>query len=98
MAKKAAKGSGKPIPKVEVNLELSPGQGEELHNTLMVRFEKNMNRHQGLKWPKIQAKLETHPEKLSSLNAMESSGGEPDVVGYDEKTGQPGLAADVKRG
>ncbi len=88
MAKKAAKGSGKPIPKVEVNLELSPEQGEELLNTLQVRFEKNMNRHEGLEWPKIQAKLEAHPEKLSSLQAMDSSGGEPDVVGYDEKTGE----------
>ena len=88
MAKKAAKGSGKPIPKAEVNLALSPEQGEALLNTLQVRFEKNMNRHEGLEWPKIQAKLEAHPEKLSSLKAMESSGGEPDVVGYDEKTGE----------
>ena len=45
-----------------------------------------MNRHKGLEWPKIQAKLESHPEKLSSLNAMESTDGEPDVVGYDKKT------------
>jgi hypothetical protein len=55
---------------------------------LQVRFEKNMNRHKGLEWPKIQAKLEAHPEKLSSLNAMESTGGEPDVVDYDKKTGE----------
>jgi hypothetical protein len=47
-----------------------------------------MNRHKGLEWPKIQAKLEAHPEKLSALNAMESTGGEPDVVGYDKKTGE----------
>jgi hypothetical protein len=47
-----------------------------------------MNRHTGLAWPKIQAKLEAHPEKLSSLHAMESTGGEPDVVGYDQKTGE----------
>jgi len=47
-----------------------------------------MNRHKGLEWPKIQAKLEAHPEKLPSLHAMESTGGEPDVVGYDEKTGE----------
>ncbi len=86
MAKKAAKGNGRPIPKVKVNLELSPEQGEELLNTLQVRFEKNMDRHEGLEWPKIQAKLEAQPEKLSSLKAMESTGGEPDVVGYDEKT------------
>lgn len=82
------KGSGKPIPKVEVNLELSPEQGEELLNTLKARFEKNMNRHKEFEWLKIQAKLEAHPEKLPSLKAMESSGGEPDVVGYDEKTGE----------
>jgi hypothetical protein len=87
MAKKPSKGSGKPIPKIEINLELSPEQGEELLKTLRVRFEKNMPRHKGLEWPKIQAKLEAHPEKLSSLNAMESTGGEPDVVGYDLKTG-----------
>ena len=88
MAKKSSKGSGKPIPKIEINLELSPEQGEELLKTLQVRFEKNMNRHKGLEWPKIQAKLEAHPEKLSSLNAMESTGGEPDVVGDDKKTGE----------
>jgi hypothetical protein len=88
MAKKSSKGSGKPIPKIEINLELSPEQGEELLKTLQVRFEKNMNRHKGLEWPKIQAKLGAHPEKLSSLNAMESTGGEPDVVGYDKKTGE----------
>jgi hypothetical protein len=86
MAKKAAKGNGRPIPKVEVKWELSPEQGEDLLETLKVRFEKNMNRHKGLEWPNIQAKLEAHPEKLSSLKAMESSGGEPDVVGYDNKT------------
>jgi hypothetical protein len=88
MAKKSSKGNGRPIPKIEINLELSPEQGEELLKTLKVRFEKNMNRHKGLEWPKIQAKLEAHPEKLSALNAMESTGGEPDVVGYDKKTGE----------
>ena len=88
MANKPSKGSGKPIPKVEINLELSPEQGEELLKMLKLRFEKNMQRHKGLEWPKIQAKLEAHPEKLSSLNAMESTGGEPDVVGYDLKTGE----------
>jgi len=82
------KGSGKSIPKVEINLEISPEQGEELLQTLKVRFEENMNRHKGLEWPEIQAKLEARPEKLSSLNAMESTGGEPDVVGYDKKTGE----------
>ena len=88
MAKKPSKGSGKPIPKVEINLELSPEQGEELLKLLQVRFEKNMNRHKGIEWHKIQAKLEAHPEKLASLNAMESTGGEPDVVGFDPKTGE----------
>jgi hypothetical protein len=88
MAKKSSKGSGKPIPKIEINLELSPEQGEELLKTWKVRFEKNVDRHKGLEWSKIQAKLEAHPEKLSSLNAMESTGGEPDVVGYDKKTGE----------
>jgi hypothetical protein len=86
MAKKPSKGSGKPIPKVEINLEPSPKQGEELLITLKDRFERHMNRHKALEWPKVQAKLEAHPQKLSSLYAMESTGGEPDVVGYDEKT------------
>ena len=68
--------------------ELSPKQREELLNTLKARFEKNMNRHKGLAWAKVQAKLEAHTEKLWSLNEMESTGGEPDVVGYDKKTGE----------
>ena len=88
MAKKPSKGNGRPIPKIEINSELSPEQGEELLKTLKVRFEKNMNRHKGLAWSKIEAKLEAHPEELASLHAMESTGGEPDVVGYDEKTGE----------
>jgi hypothetical protein len=88
MAKKPSKGGGRPIPKVEVNLESSPERGEELLKTLKVRFEKNMSRHEGLEWPKIQARLEAHPEKLSSLHAMERNGGEPDVVGYDKETGE----------
>ena len=88
MAKKSSKGGGKPIPKIEIDLEVSPDQREELLKTWKVRFEKNMNRHKGLAWSKIQAKLEAHPEKLSSLNAMESTGGEPDVVGFDKKTGE----------
>jgi hypothetical protein len=69
-------------------LELSPKQGEEPLKTLKVRFEKNMNRRKGFEWPRIEAKLEAHPEKLSSLKAIESTGREPDVVGYDQKTGQ----------
>jgi hypothetical protein len=82
------KGSGKPIPKVEVKNELPSDKGETLLKTLKARFEKNMNRHTGIEWAKVQAKLEANPEKLKALNAMESSGGEPDVVGYDKKTGE----------
>ena len=81
-----AKGSGKPIPKVPVNLKVSSKQAEELLGTLQARFEENMARHKGLEWPKIQAKLQGQPEKLASLNAMETTGGEPDVVAYDKKT------------
>ena len=63
-------------------------QREELLRALKARFEKNMNRHQGLEWAKVQAKLAANPEKLWSLHEMERTGGEPDVVGYDEKTGE----------
>jgi hypothetical protein len=66
---------------------LSPAQREELLTTLKARFEKNMNRHKGLDWAKVQARLEANTEKLWSLNEMESTGGEPDVVGHDKKTG-----------
>jgi hypothetical protein len=68
--------------------ELSPEQREELLRALKARFEKNMNRHTGLEWAKVQAKLEANTEKLWSLNEMERTGGEPDVVGYDKKTGE----------
>ncbi len=61
-------------------------QGEELLRVLKARFEKNMNRHKGLEWAKLQAKLEANPEKLWSLSEMEKTGGEPDVVGHDKKT------------
>ena len=61
---------------------------EELISALKTRFEKNMNRHKGLVWVKLQAKLETNIEKLWSLNEMERTGGEPDVVGFDKKTGE----------
>jgi hypothetical protein len=88
VAKNSSKGSGQPIPKIEINLDLPPEQHEELLKTLKARFEANMNRHKGLEWSPIQAKLEAQPEKLASLNAMESTGGEPDVVGYDNKTGE----------
>ena len=63
-------------------------QREELFRSLKARFEKNMNRHKGLEWAKVQAKLENYPEKLWSLNEMERTGGEPDVVGHDKKTGE----------
>ena len=69
-------------------MELSPEQGEELLSTLKARFEKNMNRHKGLEWTEVQARLEANSEKLWSLNEMESTGGEPDVVGYDNETGE----------
>lgn len=82
------KGSGKTIPRVEVNLELSAEEREELLDTLKARFEENISRHDGLAWSDIQARLEAHPGKLASLKAMESNGGEPDVVGYDETTGE----------
>jgi hypothetical protein len=68
--------------------KLSPEQREELLRALKTRFEKNMNRHNGLAWAKVQAKLEAHTEKLWSLHAMEGTGGEPDVVGHDKKTGE----------
>ena len=67
--------------------DLSPAQRKELLSALQTRFEKNMNRHKGLDWAKVQARLEADPKKLWSLNEMESTGGEPDVVGHDKKTG-----------
>ncbi|CEJ69279.1 hypothetical protein BN1195_01577 [Chryseobacterium oranimense G311] len=66
--------------------KLSAEQSTELLKVLKTRFEKNMNRHKGLDWKKIQAKLEANPEKLWSLNEMEETEGEPDVVNYDKKT------------
>jgi hypothetical protein len=68
--------------------EVSKKQNEELFNTLKARFEKNMNRHKGIEWAKVQARLEADTGKLWSLNEMESTGGEPDVVGHDKKTGE----------
>jgi hypothetical protein len=67
---------------------LSSEKYGELLKTLKLRFEKNMNRHNSLEWTKVQAKLETNTEKLYSLNEMEITEGEPDVVGYDKKTGE----------
>jgi hypothetical protein len=68
--------------------ELLPEPREELLSVLKDRFEKNMNRHKGLEWATVQKKLETNTEKLWSLNEMERTGGEPDVVGHDKKTGE----------
>ena len=68
--------------------KLSLEQREELLGALKARFEKNMNRHKGLEWAKVQARLEANPEKLWSLDEMERTGGEPDVVGHDKKTGE----------
>jgi hypothetical protein len=68
--------------------ELSPEERDELFKALKTRFEKNMNRHTGIEWTKVQAKLEANSGKLWSLDEMEITGGEPDVVGYDEKTGE----------
>ncbi|MGR5967897.1 DUF4256 domain-containing protein [Bacillus paranthracis] len=65
--------------------ELSVEQREELIKVLQARFEKNMNRHEGLEWAKVEAKIEANAEKLWSLNEMEVTGGEPDVVGYDKE-------------
>ena len=67
---------------------LLPKQREELFRALKARFEKNRDRHQGLEWAQVQAKLEANSEKLWSLNEMERTGGEPDVVDYDKKTGE----------
>src|SRR5882724_4678652 len=68
--------------------DLSPGQREDLLRGLKARFDKNMNRHKGLEWARVQAKLEANAEKLLSLHEMERTGGEPDVVGHDKKTGE----------
>jgi hypothetical protein len=68
--------------------DFSPKQRQELLRELKARFDKHMNRHQGLEWAKVQAKLEANAEKLRSLNEMETTGGEPDVVGHDKKTGE----------
>jgi hypothetical protein len=68
--------------------KLSPEQAESLLKVLKARFEKNMNRHKGLEWPKVQARLQANTEKLWSLDEMEITGGEPDVVGHDKKTGE----------
>lgn len=68
--------------------KLAPSQAEELLNILQTRFKKNSNRHKSIEWDKVQLKLEAHPDKLWSLNEMEMTGGEPDVVGADKKTNE----------
>ena len=68
--------------------DLPPAQRKELTRALKARFEENMNRHKDLEWAQVQAKLEANAEKLGSLNEMERTGGEPDVVGHDKKTGE----------
>ena len=68
--------------------KLSSEESAKLCNALKARFEKNMNRHQGLQWAKVQARLEANPEKLWSLQEMETTGGEPDVIGHDKGTGE----------
>jgi len=83
--KSAEKG---PVSAVDAKRELSPQQRQELLRALQARFEKNGNRHKALEWAKVQAKLEANPERLWSLNEMERTGGEPDVVRHDKKTGE----------
>jgi Protein of unknown function (DUF4256) len=68
--------------------KLSPEQREQLLTALKARFEKNMKRHKGLEWTKVHVKLEANTEKLWTLSEMERTGGEPDVVGHDQKTGE----------
>jgi len=75
-------------PKAMPNATVSKKQREELLETLKARFEGNMNRHKGIAWAEVQAKLNTDSGKLWSLNEMERTGGEPDVVGHDKKTGE----------
>ena len=67
---------------------LSKEQSQELLGTLKARFEKNMDRHKGVAWAELQARLEANAEKLRSLKEMETTGGEPDVIGHDRKTGE----------
>jgi hypothetical protein len=68
--------------------KLAPEQRQELLGMLKARFEKHMNRHRGVEWTQVQAKLQANPDKLWSLSEMDSTGGEPDVIGYDKKSGE----------
>lgn len=74
--------------RTEMKKSLSPKQGDELLTALKARFEKNLSRHKGLDWAKVQVRLEAMPDRLWSLNEMERTGGEPDVVGHDKKSGE----------
>jgi hypothetical protein len=76
------------MKKIEAKKQLTSPQQKELLATLKTRFEKNPNRHPGLEWAKVEARLEPRGEKLWSLHEMERTGGEPDVVGHDKKTGE----------
>ncbi len=76
------------MPAVKTKKQLPPKQREELLRVLKARFEKNMNRHKDLEWAKVEARLEANTESLWSLNEMEATGGEPDAVGHDKKTGE----------
>jgi hypothetical protein len=86
------RGNQKPMPRLSKSnknkKELSGEQREQLFRALKTRFEENLNRHQGLEWAKVQARLDANAEKLWSLSEMERSGGEPDVVDWDKKTGE----------
>ncbi len=76
------------MKEAETKRKLSADQREKLLELLKTRFEKNQNRHKDLDWEDVRARLEANPEKVRALQAMESSGGEPDVIGYDKKTGE----------
>jgi len=82
------RGGLRAVLKTMQNVTLSKKQREEILKALQARFENNMNRHKGLEWAKVQAKLEANAQKLWSLSEMERTGGEPDVVGHDKKTGE----------
>src|SRR2546427_7046760 len=82
------KQSREPKTEMQKAKDMKAKQREELLRALKTRFEKNMNRHKGLEWAKVQARLQTNTEKLWSLNEMERTGGETDVVGHDKKTGE----------
>jgi hypothetical protein len=76
------------MKRVGTQRELSAGQRDELLSALKTRFEENMKRHAGMEWAKVVTKVKANPEKLWSLNEMERTGGEPDVVGHDKETGE----------